>query len=31
MSRAEKNCATYEETKIMNRSVLRGSFTLTRV
>ena len=31
MSQAEKNCATYEETKIMNRSVVHGSFTLTRV
>jgi uncharacterized protein YndB with AHSA1/START domain len=31
MSQAEKSCATYEETKIMNRSVVHGSFTLTRV
>ena len=31
MSQTEKSCATYEETKIMNRSVVHGSFTLTRV
>jgi uncharacterized protein YndB with AHSA1/START domain len=31
MSKTEKSCATYEETQIMNRSVVHGSFTLTRV
>jgi uncharacterized protein YndB with AHSA1/START domain len=31
MSQAEKTCADYEETKIMNHSIVHGSFTLTRV
>ena len=31
MSQAEKSCATYQETKIMNHSVVHVSFTLTRV